>query len=128
VAGLLGLFTLVALVLLVLMARGSRNTPQRRQTRAAPFRYRAVSIRPGERCCAPVQALCGQRFLLDTPPMLPLPECDSERCHCTYAHHPDRRAEGDRRELQFLDTVLTERNDGPEHRHNRGRRRLDYAP
>ncbi|MBN7798197.1 hypothetical protein [Parahaliea mediterranea] len=125
-AVLLGLFALAATLLLILIARGRQGNSHRRQARAAPFRYRAVSIHPGERGCAPAQALRGRRFLLDTPPMLPLPECDRERCHCTYAHHPDRRTNGDRRELQILDAIVSARCDGPEQRHNRGRRRLDY--
>lgn len=60
-------------------------------------RFRGVQLNPNnEDCCEAVRASLGQRFLSDSVPMLPLPECDSGSCGCTYELFDDRRT-GDRR-------------------------------
>lgn len=97
------------------------------RTGAPGFRYRGVSVRAGPDCCGAVRQYENRRFLQDAVPLLPLARCNAERCQCTYEHHEDRRSQTDRRELQELALGLHQRVDGPEHRHNRGRRRLDYA-
>ena len=62
--------------------------------------FRAVSIRTKSDACAVVKALEGQRFLGREAPMLPLPDCDSPNCRCTYEHHDDRRV-GPRRNSEI---------------------------
>ena len=55
--------------------------------------WQAVSVVPGDACCAAVQELRGQRFLARTAPRLPLPACTSQdRCQCKYQRYSDRRA------------------------------------
>lgn len=65
----------------------------RKQTR----KFHGVSVRPGLQSCNAVQALGGQRFLPDEAPAMPLAGCDQARCQCSYAHHGDRRDQGERR-------------------------------
>ena len=126
-----GLVVLATVALVLMRARRRQRQPDRSlrgtDLLQPKFAYRAVSIRTGSHPCAAVTQLSRNRFLLGKTPILPLPTCDRERCRCTYCHHPDRRAPSERRELQAFDTQRTERADGPDHRHNRGRRRLDYG-
>ena len=84
--------------------------------------FHCVSIKFRATACAAVKALDGQRFLSQDAPMLPLPECDSASCRCTYQHYDDRRS-GPRRDA---DVGLPGRSppDG-ERRHGRGRRTED---
>lgn len=42
-------------------------------------------------CCGAVRAVNGRRFLSDEVPMLPLEDCDSDDCRCTYELYEDRR-------------------------------------
>ena len=60
-------------------------------------RYHAVSIRPGETCCAAARQFGRMRFLAEKAPRLPLPECDQADCTCRYSHFADRREGFDRR-------------------------------
>jgi hypothetical protein len=60
-------------------------------------RYHAVSIKPGESCCAAAKQFGRMRFLAEKAPRLPLPECDSPDCACRYSHYADRRDGSDRR-------------------------------
>ena len=61
--------------------------------------YHAVSIRPAPQCCAAAKQLGKLRFLARKAPLLPLPECTSSTCDCTYVHYADRRTGSDRRRL-----------------------------
>jgi hypothetical protein len=65
--------------------------------RANDSRYHAVSIKPGESCCAAAKQFGRMRFLAEKAPRLPLPECDSPECACRYSHYADRRDGTDRR-------------------------------
>lgn len=57
-------------------------------------RFRGVQLNPNnEDCCEAVRASLGKRFLSDSVPMLPLPECDAGDCGCTYELFDDRRTD-----------------------------------
>ena len=71
--------------------------------RATESLYHAVSIRPGETCCAAAKQFGRMRFLADKAPRLPLPECDSAECACRYSHFADRREGFDRRAVYDAD-------------------------
>jgi hypothetical protein len=59
--------------------------------------FQAVSIQPGNPCCAAARQQSSIRFLCASAPRLPLPECDVANCACRYRHFPDRRSGQDRR-------------------------------
>ena len=87
--------------------------------------WHAVSIAPGDRCCAAARDLVGQRFLSREAPTLPLAGCTQSNCSCRYAHYDDRR-KGPRRATELgvsIDGYVEDerRTDGPHH----GRRRND---
>ncbi len=65
--------------------------------RKLALKFHGVSLKPGLDACAAVQALAGQRFLPAEAPAVPLAGCDQQKCQCAYAHHGDRREQGDRR-------------------------------
>ena len=66
-----------------------RNANRVANTRA---RFRGVQLNPNhDDCCDAVRASIGQRFLSRDVPMLPLDDCDSEDCRCTYELFDDRR-------------------------------------
>lgn len=84
--------------------------------------FHAVSIKSESDACAAVEALEGQRFLSRDALMLPLPDCDSPNCRCTYEHHDDRRV-GPRRDSEVgLPSVGPP---GDDQRIRRGRRATD---
>lgn len=53
--------------------------------------YRCVAIKHGVKSCAAAGDLEGRRFLPDEAPLLPLPNCASGTCRCSYARFDDRR-------------------------------------
>jgi len=53
--------------------------------------YHAVTLRAPKGACAAAKALAERRFLAAEAPRLPLADCTSGRCLCTFAHHDDRR-------------------------------------
>jgi hypothetical protein len=60
--------------------------------------YRAAEIVVAEGACEAARALAGTRYLLREVPHIPVTDCASRKCTCTYKHHPDRRIrDGDRR-------------------------------
>lgn len=86
-----------------------------------PKEFHAVSIKPGPDACDAVNAIQGTRFLSKEAPQLPLPECMSGDCRCTYEHFDDRR-DGARRDS---DVGLPSATPGVNRRRNRGRRTPD---
>ena len=102
------------------------GTPAGAAAKRPPSAHHAVSIVPGSRCCAAVQALEGRRFLSRDAPVLPLRQCDRPECTCRYQHHEDRRV-GPRRAREMSVAV-----DGwvEEDRRTsrRGRRKKDDLP
>lgn len=95
---------LVGIVLVSALVAGwylwRRQSQNARTKKLAPPKYPGVAIKAasGASTCAAMQQLAGKRFLPDEAPMLPLPECDVERCSCCYVRYRDRRSEDDRRE------------------------------
>lgn len=87
--------------------RASRPNFKYRSTNAGSG-YPAVSIRAGQDCCQAVKATNGVRYLSTEAPILPLPECTSNKCRCTYAHHSERRTGTERRHriLDLKETVF----------------------
>ncbi len=65
----------------------------------ADRRWHAVSVKPAPGACTAAASGKSRRWLSREAPMLPLPGCTKpDACHCTYAHHDDRRAGGRRAE------------------------------
>ena len=57
-------------------------------------RFRGVQLNPNnDECCHAVRESLGKRFLSNEVPMLPLAECDSGDCRCTYELFDDRRTD-----------------------------------
>ena len=57
-------------------------------------RYRGVQvIADAERCCAAAQTIEGNRYLAHQVPKLPLENCDSADCRCTFELYDDRRTD-----------------------------------
>lgn len=82
-------------------------------------KFHGVGIRPTSGACRAVQLVAGKRFLPHEVPALPLTNCDVSYCGCRYEHHPDRRAQIDRRQAHI--DIETQRS-GKEHRENDERR------
>jgi len=100
------LLLVLILVLLVgwlfLRSRQSRALVAKKTTRRVTTtkkNYHAVSIKFAPHACSAAKELDGQRFLSNVAPRLPLPECDVTDCKCHFAHHRDRRAGKDRRNV-----------------------------
>ena len=56
--------------------------------------FHAVEICGGPLACAMAKGCAGHRYLSrESPPVLPLSQCDRPgQCSCRYRHHDDRRA------------------------------------
>ena len=68
--------------------------PTKSQHAPKKHAYRGVQVVPhGGACCQAVKSIADERFLLEDAPMLPLPTCDAETCHCTYKRFDDRRTD-----------------------------------
>lgn len=91
---------LAALMVAVGIAFGwswSRSKARERAKRAwRPSPYHSVAIRCRGDACDAVKRISSRRFLPDEAPRLPLAECTSAHCRCSFIHHDDRREE-DRR-------------------------------
>jgi hypothetical protein len=93
--------------------------------RLPTVKFHAVEIQVSAKACAAAQALGGRRFLSrETPPLLPLAQCDrAGECQCRYRHYDDRRAD-QRRETWGGGSAPPGRAPGPV-RTSRGRRNSD---
>lgn len=90
-------------------------------------RFRAVSLQCDTGACDAALALGNKRFLPADLGPLPLADCNSPKCNCTYVHHDDRRsAEGDKRAPSALSTDLYHTSGKPERRTRKGRRESDF--
>ncbi len=68
--------------------------PTKNQQASKKQAYRGVRVVPhGDGCCQAARSIADERFLLEDAPMLPLPTCDAETCHCTYKRFDDRRTD-----------------------------------
>ena len=105
-----------------LLARfSSRKEPPEASGPLRPFQ--AISIYRGLICCDMARKFSEHRFLARDAPPLPLSGCSmSERCHCKYIKHKDRRGEARRLNDFGLASRLF---DGRERRARGGRRRGD---
>jgi len=107
-------------------ASATPSTKRKKQTvRTQPQPYRAAEIKPTDLACDAAKQLAEVRFLLADVPHLPLPECTSTNCKCTYVRHKDRRdLSDDRRAYYSLRTNLYT-NEGNDERRKRTDRRAD---
>ncbi|MCB1968427.1 MAG: hypothetical protein KDI64_20905 [Candidatus Accumulibacter sp.] len=53
--------------------------------------YRCVAIKRCAKSCAAAADIEGRRFLTDEAPLLPLANCDTGACRCSYTRFDDRR-------------------------------------
>jgi len=91
--------------------------------------YHSVSIKYAATACRAARALEGRRYLANSAPRIPLPECDVKKCECRFAHYEDRRTARERR------TVFTasghsaaSASEGNDERRDKEQRRKDDDP
>ena len=97
------------------------------QETANTSRYRGVQVvtNPAS-CCAAAQAIAGKRYLADKVPRLPLENCDSANCRCSFELYDDRRTDL-RRASDIGYDIASELRAGDNRRsETAGRRRADY--
>ena len=94
---LLALIALVAWLVLRQRSGRVRDEAPAAKPPANETRYHAVSIKVQPAACEAAKAMSGHRFLSNAAPQLPLPDCDSPACRCTFIHHKDRRSGKERR-------------------------------
>jgi hypothetical protein len=87
-------------------------------------RYHAVAIVPGEHACPAAKDLSGKRFLSREAPILPLADCSSAECSCTYSHFGDRRT-GSRRTSDLVMSMDTYAGGDRRRSERQGRRKTD---
>jgi hypothetical protein len=93
-----------------------------------PYRSASIIAKKSRSPCGAVGKLAGARFLLSGVPKLPLADCTSEHCSCSYSRYKDRRSVMDeRRALLSLRTDLHSLSDDHERRELVGRRSNDEA-
>ncbi len=106
----------------------TNTQPTKSQQASNKHIYRGVQVVPhGDACCEAAKSITDERFLLEEAPMLPLPTCDAETCHCTYQRFDDRRA--DIRRASDMGFHMASQLQGQQKRISRslGRRREDNA-
>jgi hypothetical protein len=102
------------------VAKGSEELP------SDNIVYEAVSIHSYKDRCNAAEQVAGHHFLSSEAPPLPLESCTSEKCHCVYMHHSDRRGGTDRRVTHKPKESIVY--SGYQHRClSRGRRASDLA-
>jgi hypothetical protein len=117
----------------LLRSRGERDSERKsRKTQSAPSTrspYLATSINYRGCGCAAVQAVGNKRFLSSgNVPKLPLADCASTTCNCSYVRHEDRRTtQGDRRAPFSIRTDLYNLATESERRVKKGRRDSDWS-
>ena len=117
----------------LLRSRSERDSERKSRTaQSAPSTrspWLATSISVKGCGCAAVQAVGKQRFLSSgTVPKLPLADCASTTCDCSYIRHEDRRtSQGDRRAPYSMRTDLYNLARESERRVRKGRRESDWS-
>ena len=117
----------------LLRSRGERDSERKsRKTQPAPRArspYLATSISFVGCGCTAVKAVGNKRFLSSgNVPKLPLADCASATCNCSYVRHEDRRTtQGDRRAPFSMRTDLYNLATESERRVEKGRRQNDWA-
>jgi hypothetical protein len=133
---------LVGIAATALVLRSNKQTPTKNKNTEARKRnsiekstsytktpYQATAIVCGENSCEAVMAISGKRFLDADKniPLIPLPNCDTPKCSCTYAHYLDRRNTDEiRRAPHGLKSQLYPQIENVERRLKRGRRTSDW--
>ena len=112
----------------------ARKASARVQTRQSPgasadsHPYRAAEIVCEHNACPAAAELAGKRFLLREVPRIPLADCTSRNCACTYVRHKDRRSWSGNRRAEFsMRTKLFPTLGHDERRRRIGRRSDDKA-
>ena len=89
---------------------------------ANPYQSAEIEFDPTCACDA-VKRISGQRFLVRNVPPIPVPDCDSPDCRCTYIRYKDRRLwTEDRRAHYSLSTDLYRKGDNDDRRRRKDRR------
>lgn len=65
------------------------------------YPYRAAEIVGDQGACAAAAAIAEKRFLLHEVPRIPLADCTSRKCTCTYVRYKDRRSWTTNRRAEF---------------------------
>ena len=79
------------------LAKGKKQaTPDK------PGAYCSAEIKFQDCACDAVKKLEGKRFLSSEVPLIPLPDCTSPNCKCTYIRHQDRRDRSKDRRESFI--------------------------
>lgn len=65
--------------------RGSRGAREQH-----PFAGAEIVVQRGS-CCEAARAIAGKRFLAKEIPLVPLRDCDTQQCTCSYRRFHDRR-------------------------------------
>lgn len=101
------------------LSKGRKST-----ARANVNPYQAAEIEFDAECaCDAVKQITGKRFLVRDIPPIPVPDCDSPNCSCSYARYRDRRQWiDDRRGLFHASTNAYALGDEPNRRKQRDRR------
>jgi hypothetical protein len=89
------------------------------------YPYRAAEIVVADPGCDAARVLAGTRFLLRDVPHIPLPECTSRKCACTYVRYLDRRNQHMDRRAEFSILTNVYSTIGNEERRRRIGRRAD---
>lgn len=92
------------------------------------FPYRAAEIVIEDCACDAVRGLAGNRFLLDEVPHIPVADCTSRKCTCTYIRHKDRRNKYQERRAEFSALTNAYVKTGHSERRGSAGRRADDAP
>ncbi len=113
--------------LLAILTGRSGTRDESTQETANASRYRGVQVVANpDSCCAAVKAVAGKRFLADEVPRLPLENCDSANCRCSFELFDDRRTDL-RRASDVGYDIASELRTGDNRRSDAvGRRRGDY--
>ena len=76
---------------------GKQTAPSKKAANDSNYessKYRGVQVTANTgACCEAAKAIAGRRFLSNDIPMLPLTDCDSNNCQCTYKLYDDRRTD-----------------------------------
>jgi hypothetical protein len=90
--------------------------------------YRAAEIACEPGACAAATAMSEKRFLLHEVPRIPLADCTSRKCTCSYVRYKDRRSWTTNRRAEFsMHTRLYATHGNTDRRQKIGRRADDRS-
>jgi len=100
----------------------ARKSGRKNQVKSNPYQAAEIEFDPACACDA-VKRIAGQRFLVRNVPPIPVPDCDSPDCQCTYIRYKDRRLwTNDRRSQYGLSMDLDRKGDKNDRRKRKDRR------